>query len=58
MKRKDLPKQCQSCVYLNAISVYMNGDGDYGCGRYPICWIIKSGNECPEYEEDTEYEVH
>ena len=49
MKFDDLPYRCQFCNHLRAVSLKMNGNHEYGCGKYPITKEKREGN-CSKFD--------
>ena len=51
MKFDDLPYRCQFCNHLRAVSLMMDGNHEYGCGKYPITNEKREGN-CSKFDGD------
>ena len=51
---EDLPKQCQSCLNLKTVSVYMDGTSSYRCNKSPRSYqdIVKEFTTCPYFSEE------
>ena len=46
-KWEELPNQCKRCINIRAMSLRMDGNHIYACGKYPL----KDKNEdCPKFE--------
>ena len=49
-KWDELPEQCKQCENLRCLSVYMDGNNTYCCGKYPF----QDSNEiCPKFKKMT-----
>ena len=42
----ELSPECQKCQHRKTVSVHMDGNHTYACGKYPL----KIGEDCPKYE--------
>lgn len=49
-KWDELAEQCKRCENLRTLSLHMDGNNTYGCGKYPL---LDSNEICPKFKEMT-----
>lgn len=50
-KWEELPAQCKQCENMRVMSLYMDGNHYYSCGKYPLTDADRS---CPRFVQKTE----